>query len=85
MGKFVNGHEKIGGRKTGTLNKKTLLLKNVGVDSLVDFKNLCYENLLYFLTHENDAIRLQATKEICKYLFSVPRLFDKESDVDFTD
>lgn len=77
---FQKGHNKAGGRKKGGLNKKTIVLQDSGVNSMLDFKNLCYENLCYFLNHENDIVRFQATKEICKYLFTLPRYTDREPE-----
>ena len=72
-GSFKNGHKKFAGRQKETLNKKTMILKEAGINSILDFKNMTYENLLYFLNHENDIVRFQATKEISKYIFPIAK------------
>jgi hypothetical protein len=70
-GTFKSGHKKFAGRQRGTLNKKTMILKAAGINSISDFKNMCYESLEYFLNHESEIVRFQATKEISKYLFAI--------------
>lgn len=72
-GSFKSGHKKFAGREKGGLNKKTMILKEAGINSILDFKNMTCENLLYFLNHENDIVRFQATKEISKYIFPIAK------------
>lgn len=50
-----------------------MILKEAGIHSISDFKNMCYESLQYFLNHESEIVRFQATKEISKYLFATPK------------
>jgi len=67
---FKRQHKKVGGRKPGGKNKKTILLESMGITKLEDFKTICLTNIYFFLTHENDQLRYQATKEITKYVFA---------------
>jgi hypothetical protein len=65
-GTFKSGHKKFAGRQRGTLNKKTVILQEAGLEKL-----RLFETPKYFLDHENDIVRFHATKEISKYLFAI--------------
>lgn len=66
---FQRKHKKLGGRKPGTKNKKTLVAESIGITNIEGFRTMCLDNLYYFLSHSNDMIRYSATKEILKYIF----------------
>jgi hypothetical protein len=76
---FEKGKEKTGGRSKGGKNKRTLVTEAIGIKKLEDAKQLCFSNIEYFLTHKDDQLRLQATREILKYLFVQARHADRSS------
>ncbi len=70
---FEKSHKKAGGRKAGTKNKRTIIKDTLGINSIEALKQICLENWHNLLTSPNSQIRLIATKEISKYLFSAKR------------
>lgn len=62
--------EKTGGRKLGTLNRKTLVLKEMGIESYRDLFEVLLSSWVDLLNHENEQIRILALKELSKYVFT---------------
>jgi len=46
--------EKTGGRKLGTLNRKTLVLKEMGIESYRDLFEVLLSSWVELLNHENE-------------------------------
>lgn len=70
---FEKKHKKVGGRKPGTKNKRTIIKDRLGINSIEALKQICLENWHNLLTSRNDQIKLIATKEISRYLFAGKR------------
>ena len=70
---FDKKHKKVGGRKAGTKNKRTIIKDTLGINSIEELKQVCLDNWLNLLHNSNIQIKLIATKEISKYLFSSKR------------
>lgn len=66
---FTKGKQKTGGRAKGGKNKKTVVTEALSIEKLQDLTDITLININYYLSHGNDSIRFQATKEIMKYLF----------------
>lgn len=62
--------EKTGGRQKGTLNKKTVLLKELGINSYKDLFEMLLISWIELLNHEDIRIRLIALKELSKYVLA---------------
>lgn len=62
---FKPGHKKIGGRKPGTPNKKTMAIEEAVLASGKD----PLQTLLDLLDSPEVGIRLAAAKELCQYLY----------------
>lgn len=61
---------KTGGRKLGTPNKRTAILKEMGVESYRDLFETLLSCWVDLLNHENEQIRILALKELSKYVFT---------------
>ncbi len=61
---------KTGGRQLGTLNKKTVLLKELGYDSYQDLFNMLLVEYVQLLEHEDIRIKLIAMKELSRVMFN---------------
>ena len=61
---FKKGHEKLGGREKGSLNKKTLIF----LDDLGNFKPVDELKKLYKAT-KDDNIKFAILKEFLKYMY----------------
>lgn len=70
---FDKKHKKVGGRKAGTKNKRTIIKDTLGINSIEALKQICLDNWYSLLTNPNYQIKLIATKEVSKYLFSSKR------------
>lgn len=70
---FDKKHKKVGGRKAGTKNKRTIIRDTLGINSIEALKQICLDNWLNLLHDSNIQIKLIATKEISKYLFTGKR------------
>ncbi len=70
---FEKQHKKVGGRKPGTKNKRTIIKDALGINSIEALKQICLENWHNLLTSSNYQIKFIATKEISKYLFAGKR------------
>jgi hypothetical protein len=70
---FKKGMTRTGGRLPGVKNKRTLIKEAIGFSNMEDAKQICLKNFEYFLNHKDDMIRLQATKEVSKYLFATKK------------
>jgi len=73
---FQKGKKKTGGRKKGTKNKKSILREKLGIDTVEKIDQLtptAINNLVEFLSSDDNNVRLTATKEILKYLFPTKR------------
>lgn len=60
---------KTGGRKLGTPNKRTMLLKEMGIESYRDLFEMLLASWVDLLNHENEQVRILALKELSKYVF----------------
>ena len=73
---FQKGHTKTGGIKKGQRHKKTILKEKLGIEAVEKIDQLAptaINNLVEFLSSDDDNVRLAATKEILKYLFPTKR------------
>lgn len=75
---FKPGHKRVGGRKPGTPNKNSLDLhakcEAKGIDP--------FEKLLEYLEFPGEPnIRLQAIKEICKYLYPQRKAIEHSGEI----
>lgn len=70
--------EKTGGRQKGTLNKKTVMLKELGIETYKDLFEKLLISWIELLNHEDVAIRLIAMKELSKYVLNDMRPKTKE-------
>jgi hypothetical protein len=66
---------KTGGRQIGTSNKKTVLLKELGLDKYQDLFNRLLVEYVQLLEHEDIRVKLIAMKELSRIMFndSFPR------------
>jgi len=73
---FQKGRKKTGGIQKGQKHKKTILKEKLGIDTVEKIDQLAptaINNLVEFLSSDDDNVRLAATKEILKYLFPTKR------------
>lgn len=73
---FQKGHTKTGGIKKGQKHKKTILKEKLGIEAVEKIDQLAptaINNLVEFLSSDDNNVRLAATKEILKYLFPTKR------------
>lgn len=61
--------QKTGGRQKGTLNKRTMILKELGIETYKDIFEMLLVSWIELLNHEDVTIRLIAMKELSKYVF----------------
>lgn len=73
MGGRPKGLPKTGGRRPGSTNKKSISLQKMCEDKGIN----PFEKLLEYLEHPCEpALRLQAIKEACKYIYPQLRSID---------
>ena len=73
---FKKGRTKSGGIKKGGKHKKTILKEKLGIETVEKIDQLAptaINNLVEFLSSDDNNVRLAATKEILKYLFPTKR------------
>ena len=76
-GQFEKGHGKIGGRKKGTPNKKTLIF----INELSGFKTIDELITLYESTHD-EHIKFAILKEFLKYQYPQRKAIEMETKKD---
>ena len=60
---------KTGGRKAGTLNKKTEISQSLGIENFQELTEKIILNYLEMLNSEDDNLRMFAMKELSKIIF----------------
>ena len=61
--------QKTGGRQKGTLNKKTVMLSELGINKYQDIANKLITSWVELLDSEDIALKLIAMKEMSKWVF----------------
>lgn len=87
---FKENHKKIAGRKAGTLNKKTELLKKLQLTNVYSLGNYIINNLVELSEDKNKMIKLTALRELSKLIlipntFSINRYLDLYNEDNETD
>lgn len=70
---FSKNHQKTGGRKKGSKDKKVIVKEALGLRGIEDLKEKVLSNWFDFINSSNQQIRLIATKEVSKYLWATKK------------
>lgn len=73
--KIEKAGKKTGGRKAGTLNKKTIMLKTLGIFKYQDLTEKLITSWIELLDSEDKTMKLTALKELSKYAFDSKSTF----------